>query len=115
MSAFVISKRPNGSYKFSFASRKGKTIFTSLTCKSKSECEDFIKRIKEECTKLDFKKERSGSGKYLFRILDDEEVLATSRKFSTDRLLRLGIEQVQESALSAEVFDFSTDEEVFKN
>ena len=58
MSTFVISKRYNGDYKFVFASRKGKTIFTSIACKHKSDCESMILGIKENIAFFAFTKVR---------------------------------------------------------
>ncbi len=46
MGAFVISKRFNDEYKFVFASRKGKTVFTSLSYELKFECEESIEKLK---------------------------------------------------------------------
>ena len=113
MSAFVISKRLDGNYKFTFASRKGKTIFTSISCKEKSDCETIIAAIKNELPSFTFRKARTGSGKYFFRITRGGLVLATSRKFSTELMLQKGIDQFMKYLPIAETLDFSENEDVF--
>ena len=113
MSAFVISKRDNGNYKFTFASRKGKTIFTSIACREKSDCEKIIYTIQADLESFTFRKARAGSGKYFFRITRGGLVLATSRKFSTELMLQKGIEQFLKYVPEAETLDFSINEDVF--
>lgn len=113
MSAFVISKRDNGNYKFTFASRKGKTIFTSIACKKKSDCETIIETIKNDTESFTFRKARTGSGKYFFRITRGGLVLATSRRFSTELMLQKGIDQFLKYVPEAETLDFSLSVDVF--
>ncbi|WP_424494881.1 DUF1508 domain-containing protein [Salinimicrobium sp. GXAS 041] len=113
MSAFVISKRPGGDYKFTFASRKGKTIFTSIACKQKSDCEVMINAIQEDTTNFTFSKKRTGGGKYFFRISRNGLVLATSRKFTTELMLQKGIDQILKYVPVAETLDFSESEDIF--
>ncbi|UZH54044.1 DUF1508 domain-containing protein [Salinimicrobium tongyeongense] len=113
MSAFVISKRDNGNYKFTFASRKGKTIFTSIACREKSDCEKIIEAIQAELDAFTFRKARTGSGKYFFRLTRGGFVLATSRKFSTELMLQKGIDQFMKYVPEAETLDFSLNEDVF--
>lgn len=113
MSAFVISKRSNGNYKFTFANRRGKTIFTSIACREKSDCELIIKTLQNDLSSFTFRKARTGSGKYFFRITRGGLVLATSRKFTTERLLQKGIDQFMNYGLIAETLDFSVNEDVF--
>lgn len=113
MSAFVISKRDNGNYKFTFASRKGKTIFTSISCKLKSDCETIIETIQNDTESFTFRKARTGSGKYFFRITRGGLVLATSRKFSTELMLQKGIDQFLKYGPEAETLDFSVNEDIF--
>ena len=69
MSTFVISKRYNGDYKFVFASRKGKTIFTSIACKHKSDCERMILVIKENMSLFAFTKVKKASNKFFLDYL----------------------------------------------
>ncbi|MEG9327189.1 hypothetical protein SAMN04488034_101170 [Salinimicrobium catena] len=113
MSAFVISKRSNENFKFTFANRRGKTIFTSIACKEKSDCELIISTLQNDLESFTFRKARTGSGKYFFRITRGGLVLATSRKFSTERLLQKGIDQFMKYGLSAETLDFSENEDIF--
>ena len=113
MSAFVISKRFNGEYKFTFANRKGKTIFTSFSIKQKSDCELIITAIREDINGFTFTKKRNGSGKYFFRISKGGLVLANSRKFSTELMLEKGIDQIVKYVSVAETLDFSENEDVF--
>lgn len=113
MSAFVISKRLNGDYKFTFANRRGKTIFTSIACREKSDCELIINTLQNDLSSFTFRKARTGSGKYFFRITRGGLVLATSRKFTTERLLQKGMDQFMKYGLTAETLDFSMNEDVF--
>jgi uncharacterized protein YegP (UPF0339 family) len=113
MGAFVISKRFNGDYKFIFASRKGKTIFTSIGCKHKSDCELMIAAIKENLAQFAFTKVRNAGGKYFFRLSKDGLVLATSRKYSTELMLKKGVDEIVKYVPLAEILDFSESETVF--
>ncbi|MFD2517583.1 DUF1508 domain-containing protein [Salinimicrobium flavum] len=113
MSAFVISKRDNGNYKFTFASRRGKTLFTSIACREKSDCEKIIETIQNDLDSFTFRKARTGSGKHFFRITRGGLVLATSRKFSTELMLQKGIDQFLKYVPEAETLDFSLSEDVF--
>jgi hypothetical protein len=113
MGAFVISKRYNGDYKFTFASRKGKTIFTSIGCRQKSDCELMIAAIKHTTEVFTFTKVRNAAGKYFFRLSKEGLVLATSRKYSTELLLKKGIDEIFKYVPTAETLDFSENEFTF--
>lgn len=113
MSTFVISKRYNGDYKFVFASRKGKTIFTSITCKQKTDCERMISAIKENMELFAFTKVKKASNKFFFRLSKDGLVLANSRKFSTELMLQKGIDEIINYAHKAEILDFSENDFAF--
>ena len=115
MSAFVISKRFDGNYKFTFASRKGKTIFTSIPCKKKSDCELMIAAIRDNTSDFTFSRTRNGSGKYSFRLTRNGLVLANSRKFSTEMMLKKGIDQILKYVPTAETLDFSENELIFSD
>ena len=91
MGTFVISKRFDDRYKFVFTSRKGKTIFTSPSCELKMECEDCIEAIKVNIEKYTYVKARAANGKYFFKMMLEETVIATSRKYTTPLLLEKGI------------------------
>ncbi len=115
MGMFVISKRYNGEYKFVFTSRKGKTIFTSISCKQKSDCEMMIDAIRENINLFAFTKNGTASGKYFFRLSKGGLVLATSRKYSTELSLKKGINEILKYVDRAETLDFSENELVFPN
>lgn len=115
MGAFVISKRFNGHYKFIFASRKGKTIFTSISCMHKSDCELIIAAIKTNLELFAFTKIRNASGKYFFRLSKNGLVLANSRKYSTELMLQKGIDEITKYISAAEILDFSENEFVFSD
>jgi uncharacterized protein YegP (UPF0339 family) len=107
MGAFVISKKLNGDYKFIFASRKGKTIFTSIGCKFKSDCDLIIAEVQTNMTTFAFTKVHNAGGKFFFRLSKDGLVLANSRKFSTELLLQKGIDEIIKYVATSEILDFS--------
>jgi uncharacterized protein YegP (UPF0339 family) len=113
MGMFVISKRYNGEFKFVFTSRKGKTIFTSISCKQKSDCELMIEGIRDNISLFTFTKNIASSGKYFFRLSKGGLVLATSRKYSTELMLKKGIDEINKYVSRAETLDFSDNDLVF--
>ncbi|MBD3583949.1 DUF1508 domain-containing protein [Flavobacterium selenitireducens] len=113
MGTFVISKRFNGDFKFIFATRRGKTIFTSIGCKHKSDSELMIAAIKENLGQFTFTKIRNAGGKYIFRISKDGLVLANSRKYSTELRLQKGIDEIHKYVHLSEILDFSENDFVF--
>ena len=113
MGTFVISRRFNGDYKFIFASRKGKTIFTSIGCRQKSDCERMIGAVQGNVGLFTFTKIRNAAGKYSFRISKDGLVLANSRKYTTELLLQKGIDEIVKYVAVSEVLDFSENDFVF--
>lgn len=113
MGAFVISKRLNKDYKFTFNSRKGKIIFTSIGCKKKSDCELIISTIQEDLDSFTFRRKRNASGKHFFRLSRGGFVLANSRKYSTELMLQKGIDMFLRYLPAAEILDFSEDEAIF--
>ncbi len=113
MGMFVISKRDNGDYKFTFATRRGKTIFTSISCKHKTDSELMIAAIKETINLFAFTKIRNASGKYFFRVSKDGLVLATSRKYTTELRVKKGIDEIIQYAPSSETLDFSENDFAF--
>jgi uncharacterized protein YegP (UPF0339 family) len=82
MGAFVISKRFDDRYKFVFTSRKGKTIFTSPSFELKMECEEIIEEIKSDIEKYTYVKSRAANGKYFFKMMKEDTLVATSRKYT---------------------------------
>lgn len=113
MGTFVISKRVNGDYKFIFATRKGKTIFTSIGCNNKSDCEKIIAAIQGNIEQFTLTRSKNAAGKYFFRLAKDGLVLATSRKFSTEFMFQKGIDNIKEHLPNSETLDFSENEFVF--
>jgi uncharacterized protein len=113
MGTFVISKRFDDRYKFVFTSRKGKTIFTSHSMELKMECEDSIEEIKANIEKYTYVKSRAANGKYFFKMMLEETVIATSRKYTTPLLLQTGIDEIIRTAVKSDVLDFTMNEFVF--
>ncbi len=113
MGAFVISKKLNGEYKFIYASRKGKTIFTSIGCKFKSDSELIIAEMRTRIDAFAITKVRNAGGKFFFRISREGLVLANSRKFTTELLLQKGIDEIVKYIALAETLDFSEESLVF--
>ena len=113
MGTFVITKRFNDEYKFVFASRKGKTIFTSLSYELKFEGEDAIEKFKTNIDLATFLKFKSTKEKYYFKVLLDGEHFATSRKYTTELRLEKGISEIVKYASISEVLDFSSNDVIF--
>ena len=113
MGTFVISKRFDDRYKFVFTSRKGKTIFTSPSYELKMECEERIESIKSDVEKFTYVKSRAANGKYFFKMMLENTVIATSRKYTTPLLLEKGIDEIMRTAMKSDVLDFTMNEFVF--
>jgi uncharacterized protein YegP (UPF0339 family) len=113
MGAFVISKRFNGDYKFVFTSRKGKTIFTSSGYPLKIECELAIETVKSNLENSTYIKFKASGGKFFFRLVLEEQVLATSRKYTTELRLQKGIDEIVKYGGISEILDFSENDFVF--
>lgn len=113
MGTFVISKRFDDRYKFIFTSRKGKTIFTSPSFELKMECEDSIEEIKPNIEKYTYVKSRAANGKCFFKMMLEETIIATSRKYTTPLLLEKGIDEIIRTAAKSDVLDFTMDKFVF--
>jgi len=107
MGTFVISKRQNGWYKYEFASRKGKVIFTSADFELRFECEENIEGLKKSIEEIYFMKFKSKNGKLYFKIILNQKEIAVSRKYTTVLLLEKGISDVVKSVTNAEILDFS--------
>ena len=107
MGAFVISKRFNGEYKFVFTSRKGKVIFTSSGYPDKDDCEAAITLVKDKVTRESFQCAKAANGKYVFKLSVNEDILAVSRKYSTELRMKKGIDEIVLYGAKAETLDFS--------
>lgn len=115
MGTFVITKCFNDKYKFVFASRKGKTIFTSLNFELKFEAEEIIEKYKANCDLATFLKFKSTQGKFYFKLFLDGVHLATSRKYTTELRLEKGINEIIKYASTSDVLDFSSNDIVFSD
>ena len=115
MGAFVISRRFNDEYKFTFTSRKGKVIFTSLSYELRFECEEDIEKFKGSIDLAKFLKFKGSGGKYFFKLMLGDVHFATSRKYSTELLLQKGIKEIVSYASRAEILDFSSSEAIFED
>ncbi|MCR4034031.1 MULTISPECIES: DUF1508 domain-containing protein [Flavobacterium] len=113
MGAFVISKRFNDEYKFTFTSRRGKVIFTSLSYELRFECEEDIEKFKANIDLSKFLKFKGSGGKYFFKLMLGDLHFATSRKYSTELLLQKGIKEIVTYASRSEILDFSSSESIF--
>ena len=115
MASFVISKRFSGDYKFEFASRKGKPIFTSNAYELRMDCEsavEYLRSILETCSYVKFK---TSKGKYFFRVVVNGQVIAVSRKYSTQLMVQKGISEIVKYGSKAEILDFSNNNFEFTN
>jgi uncharacterized protein YegP (UPF0339 family) len=115
MGAFVISRRFNDEYKFTFTSRKGKVIFTSLSYELRFECEEDIEKFKANIGLAKFLKFKGSGGKYFFKLMLGDAQFATSRKYSTELLLQKGIKEIVTYASRSEILDFSSNELIFED
>ncbi|MGQ2983828.1 YegP family protein [Flavobacterium sp.] len=113
MGMFVISKRDNGDFKFTFNSRRGKTIFTGMACKEKEFCHLMIAEIRENIATLVLTKNKTAAGKYFFRLSKDGLVIATSRKYGSEYAYGKGISEIMKYVTHADTLDFSENEFVF--
>lgn len=113
MSAFVISKRFNGEFKFVFTSRKGKTILTSFGYLTKEVCENAITNTKLNLEHSTYQKCKTTGGKYFFKLVLNEKIRAVSRKYSTELMLQKGINEFVTYGYKSEILDFSSDAFIF--
>ena len=113
MGTFSISTRFTGQFKFVFNSRKGKIIYTSIPYDDKEECEKAIAIIKSASKESAFHKFKAAGGKFFFKILIDDIVVATSRKYSTELMLQKGINEILKYGGEAETIDFTEQDFVF--
>ena len=113
MGTFVITKRFNDEYKVVFASRKGKTIFTSLSYELKFEGEEDIEKFKANIDLATFLTFKSTKGKFYFKLLLVGVHFATSRKYNTVLGLQKGMDEIVKYAAQSDVLDFSANDIVF--
>jgi uncharacterized protein YegP (UPF0339 family) len=115
MGTFVITKRFNDTYKFAFNSRKGKVIFASNVFELKFECEAAIIDFINNTEKASYIKQKASNGKYFFKVLFDDFVFATSRKYTTELRMQKGISEIKDYASKSEILDFSEYNFIFDN
>lgn len=115
MGTFVISKRLNDFYKFEFVSRKGKTIFTSADYELRFECEEAIETFRVGIETYHFLRFKTAKGKCFFKLMQDEKVLATSRKYSTELMMQKGMDEIMKYGSKAEILDFSAGDSIFSD
>ncbi|WP_224484906.1 DUF1508 domain-containing protein [Robertkochia aurantiaca] len=113
MGLFVISQSDNGTFKFSFTSRRGKTLLTSISCKYKADCELIIESIKNNIEGFVLTRKITPGKKHFFRLSHNGLVLANSRKYTTPLRLEKCMEEILQSASEAEILDFSENEVIF--
>jgi len=113
MGAFVVTKRFDGFFKFVFTSRKGKPIFTSSKFILKTDCENGIVVVKTAIKNNAFVSFKGNSGKYFFKIVEDDRILAVSRKFTTELRLQKGLDEIVRFSDTAETLDFSEADFIF--
>ncbi len=109
MSAFVISLKENGQLKYTYNSRRGKTILTSMEYSSKEAIHGTINFLKNNFELVSLYKFRTPSGKYFFKIAIEQNIYATSRKFTTELRLIKGMDEVRRNFVASEILDFSID------
>lgn len=107
MGAFVITKKDEDHYKFVYTSRKGKVVFSSTAYELKMDIEDDIELIKANADTAFCMKLRTSRGMYFYRLIINDKVYATSRKFSTVLRLEKGINELRLYVPKAETLDFS--------
>ncbi|OCB74434.1 DUF1508 domain-containing protein [Flavobacterium crassostreae] len=107
MASLVITKRFSGDYKFELMSRKGKTIFTSNAYELRMDCEADAERLKLAFASCSFVKFKTSKDRFFFRVVLDEVVVATSRKYSTELMVQKGIDEIVKYGSKAEILDFS--------
>ncbi|MEW5674859.1 hypothetical protein ABGT15_00915 [Flavobacterium enshiense] len=109
MGTFAISKKENGLFKFEFNSRKGKTLLTSQSYKTKEECEKDIDFLKNRIENVSFLKFKTPAGKFFFKMIHNGHIHGISRKFTTELLLLKGLDEIQSKFTESEILDFSQD------
>ncbi|HSD14793.1 MAG TPA: hypothetical protein VLB74_09110 [Flavobacterium sp.] len=111
MGTFVISRKENGLIKFEFNSRRGKTLFTSQSYKTKDDCQKDIAFLKQRFENTSFLKFKTPAGKFFFKLIHKDHIHGISRKFTTELLLAKGLDEMKNNFLESETLDFS--EEIF--
>ncbi|MEC4112891.1 hypothetical protein [Myroides pelagicus] len=109
MSAFVISLKENGKYKYTFEHRRGKTLFTSVEYSSLDAAQDNIVYLRDNFDALNFMRFKTPSGKYFFRLAIAKKIYGNSRRFNTELRFEKALEEIQANFFQAEILDLSFD------
>ncbi|WP_418264823.1 DUF1508 domain-containing protein [Flavobacterium faecale] len=115
MGSFVISKRFSGDYKFEYTSRKGKPIFTSKTYELRMDCEADAELLRSEFGACSFLKYKTAKGKFYFKVVLNDVLMAVSRKYSTVLMAEKGISEIVKYGSKAEILDFAASEVIFED
>jgi len=107
MGTLVISIKENGKYKYTYNNRKGNTLFTSNSLPSKFACMSEITVIKKNFSSLKYLKYKTPAGKLYFKVVVNDFVIGSSRKFTTPLLLEKGLVDFQKNFVNSEVLDFT--------
>ncbi len=109
MSAFVISLKENGKFKYTFEHRRGKTLMTSMEYPSKEAIRSTINFLKNNIELISFLKFRTPGGKLFFKLAIGDNIYATSRRFTTELRYEKAINEINTNFDLAEILDFSVD------
>ncbi|KZE78354.1 hypothetical protein HX017_14795 [Myroides marinus] len=109
MSAFVISLKDNGKYKYTFEHRRGKTLMTSVEYSSVEAIHSNIEFLRTNFSSLNFIKFKTPSGKHYFRLAIDKKIFANSRRFNTELRFEKAMEEIKSNFANAEILDLSFD------
>jgi uncharacterized protein YegP (UPF0339 family) len=71
------------------------------------DCEAIIAAMQSNIEKYTYVKSKLSNGKYFFKMMLNDELISTSRKYSTPLLLQKGINEILQHASKSEVLDFS--------
>ena len=107
MGTLVISIKENGKHKYTYNNRKGNTIFTSNSQVSKFACISEITVLKKNFSSLNYIKYKTPAGKLYFKVVVNDFVIGTSRKFTTPLLMEKGMSDFQKNFLNSEILDFT--------
>ncbi|MDM1367262.1 hypothetical protein [Myroides marinus] len=109
MSAFVISLKDNGKYKYTFEHRRGKTLMTSVEYSSVEAIHSNIEFLRTNFSSLNFIKFKTPSGKHYFRLAIDKKIFANSRRFNTELRFEKAMEEIKSNFANAEILNLSFD------
>ncbi|WP_121966701.1 hypothetical protein [Myroides sp. N17-2] len=109
MSAFVISLKDNGKYKYTFEHRRGKTLMTSVEYPSVEAVQANIQFLRTNFDSLNFIKFKTPAGKHFFRLAIDKKIYANSRRFTTELRFEKAIGEISSNFSNAEILDLSFD------